>query len=493
MSLTNNVSVGEQVVSSILWLGSWRWTARLIGFATTVILARLLLPEDFGIVATGAIIVGFFTIIIELGTDNYLIRMDAPKRDDYDTAWTLRFLVISLASAAVFFAAPLGADFFDEQRLVDVLRILAFAGWLNGLENIGLTKYRRDLQFRKIAIIGMSKRLCSSATIIILAFVLENYWAMVIGQVVFVLVGLSLSYIMHNYRPRFTLVHIRKQWEFCKWIVARNLATFMQTQGDQFIVAKFFGIEVMGLYAMGMRFAALPTKQVLAPVLAPVYSGLAKKQQDPEVFAYTVLKVIGAIGILMLPAAALFASLGEYLILAILGERWVSVIPLVAPLTISIMLLVLTNPAMTALTLKGKVKLLAGLHWFSAFFIIAALLAAVNWNDIEILAWARVVITFLLMLIYYVYLRAALNISVSSLLATIYRPIVASGFMLLVISWLSTLITSSWMMILSGISAGGMAYVLTMFLLWRVAGSPDSGEVLLLGKLAKVVSRKLKK
>ena len=86
-------SIGQRVLASTLWLAAWRWTARLMGVVSIVILARLLLPEDFGIVATGMVVVAFFDILIDLGTDRYLIRLSDPRREDYDTAWTLRLFV----------------------------------------------------------------------------------------------------------------------------------------------------------------------------------------------------------------------------------------------------------------------------------------------------------------------------------------------------------------------------------------------------------------
>ncbi len=484
-------SIGEQVVTSTLWMGLWRWSARLVGFATIIVLARILLPEDFGVVATGGIIIGFFVIMIDLGTDSYLIPLKDPDRDDYDTAWTLRLLVISVASIAIYFAAQPGADYFDDQRLVDVVQLLAMAGWLGGFTNIGLTMYRRELKFREIAIIGISKRLSSSVITISLAFWLQNYWAMVIGQIVFMMVGLILSYIRHDYRPRFTLVCFRKQWKFGQWIIARNLATFMQSQGDSFIVAKFFGIEWMGIYSMAARFAALPTKQILEPALPPIYSGLAKKHYDADVFVSNIMKVIGTVAFLMLPAATLFATLSEQLIVAVLGERWIAVIPIVVPLTITIMLGMLVTPVGSALTIKGRVKLLAGLNWFSAFSVVAVLYAAAQWNEIEIFAWARVVITAFTVMLYYAYLRVILNISLVLLLANIYRPVIASLVLALIVFTISALLDSVWLNIIAAVCAGGAGYLLTAVLLWRLAGSPDSGEALLVGKLMRVLKRKL--
>jgi lipopolysaccharide exporter len=493
MQSDNTASISEQVVSSTLWMGSWRWSARLIGFATTVVLARLLLPEDFGIVATGAIIVGFFTIMLDLGTDKYLIRHKNPDRDDYDTAWSLRFIVITVASMAIFFAAQAGANYFGDQRLVNVVRLLAVAGWLNGFTNIGLTMYRRELQFRIIALIGLSQRLAATVTIIALAVWLRSYWAMIIGEMVFMLVGLVLSYTQHEYRPRFTLLRARKQWEFCKWILLQNLAAFMQGRGDSFVVVKFFGIELMGIYSMAMRIAALPTRQVIMPVLPPVYSGLAKKQHDPDIFVASALKVIGATASLMLPAATLFAVLNEELITVVLGERWMLAIPIVTALIFSVLLAVLTNPAATVLTIKGKVKLLAGLNWLSAVMVVVVLLMVAQWYDIETLVWARTAVTFILLLLYYLMMMLAINVSALTLIGCIYRPFFASLVMALVIYLVASMVGSAWLVIFAGIMLGGATYLIVAAVLWRLAGSPDSGEAILVRKLGKIIKRKLKK
>lgn len=493
MQASETPSVGEQVVSGTLWIGSWRWSARLVGFATTIILARLLVPEDFGIIATAGIVVGFFAIMTALGTDSYLIRHAGPDRVDYDTAWTLRVVVISAASVAIYLAAQPGADYFDDQRIVNVLRLMAVAGWLSAFSNIGLTMLRRELKFRKIALIGISSRLTASCTTIALAFWLRNYWAMVIGEMVFTLVSLVLSYALHDYRPRFTLERVRIQWAFCKWIVVQNLAGFLRTQGSSFVIVKFFGIELMGVFTMAGRVAAFPTQVLIRPVLSPVFSGLAKKQQEPEAFVTSILKVLGATAFLILPAATLVASLSEELVVFLLGDRWAVAIPLVAPLTFSALLGVLGGPAGTVLTLKGRVKLLAGLNWFAAISSVALLIFTAQWLDIDALVWVLAGWGFTFLILHYAIMSALIGLSVVKLLGSIYRPLVASLVMALVIFQVSTMIDSAWLVILLSAIFGGLSYFLVIALLWRVAGSPDSGEALLVRKIVKLIARQLKK
>lgn len=172
---------------------------------------------------------------------------------------------------------------FNDSRLVDVLQVLAFASLLHGFTNIGLTMYRRDLQFGRIALIGLGQRFAGFIATVTLAVLLRNYWAVVLGELTSRVTELIFSYLFHPYRPRLNITRFSKQWEFCKWIVARNLASFLQRAGDQFVVARYFGIEKIGFYSMAVRFAEIPTKHLMAPMLIPVYSGLAKSKRIPHI------------------------------------------------------------------------------------------------------------------------------------------------------------------------------------------------------------------
>ena len=298
-----------------------------------------------------------------------------------------------------------------------------------------------------------------------------------------------MSYTWHPYRPRINFSRVHQQWEFSKWILARNLGTVLRSQGDGLIIAKFFGVELMGIFSMGTRFAALPTQQLINPILAPIFSGLAKKQDDHDVFVSSALQVIGAIAFLTFPAATLFVALDEPLVNLILGERWDAVIPLVAPLTFTMVVAVLLNPFGTALTIEGRVKLLAGLNWFAAIFVVLAMLLVAQWRDLELLVWARFAIAAFMSIITCYYFQTILKVSVVALLSSIYRPALASVAMALIVHIVTIVSNNVGIIIIAGVILGGFSYVLISGLLWRLAGSPDSGEALLVRKLGKVVAR----
>ncbi len=485
-------SLGEQVLASALWMGGWRWTERVLGLVSTVVIARLLLPQDLGIIATALVVIAMFDIFIELGTDRYLILLPSTERADYDTAWTLRLAIIAVASGVIFFSAQIAAGYFNDPRLAAVLRVLAVGSLLRGFTNIGLTIYRRDLRFARIALVGVAQRIVGFVVTVALAIALENYWAMVIGEVCSRLAEVALSYLVQPYRPRFSVRHLRKQWQFSKWIVTRNVAGFAHGWGDQFLAAKFFGLEAIGFFSMALRLAEAPTRFLIAPMSMPLYSGLAKKQHDRAQFERGLLQAIGATCVIILPAATLAAALAQPLVSGLFGAKWQAVVPLVAPLVFTVTAAVVIEPATTALILVGRARLLAMLEWISAIAAFSIMLTAARLLSFEQFAYTRMLLALLLVCIGYACTAAALRLSWRRLAACFYRPLIASAVMAVVMATVIGRFPGTWLTIALCTVLGGVTYVTVAYVLWRIAAAPDAGEALLVRKVLLLFGRKVK-
>jgi PST family polysaccharide transporter len=482
-------SLGEGVVVGILWMGAWRWTARLLGFVNTVVIARFLVPGDVGLVATALLVVVFFDSLVDLGTDKYLIRLPDPDRDDYDTAWTLRLAVLAVASLVIVLAAPLAARFFDDARLAAVLQVLAVANFLRGFTNIGLTIFRRNMQFGRIAMIGLAQRSVGVTATVILAVLLANYWAIVIGEVIMRVAEVALSYLAQPYRPRFGITRFGRQWAFCRWIVIRTVARFAQGRGDQFVIARFFGIEAMGLFSMATRLAELPTRHLAAPISMPVYAGLARKQGDHARFVGGIVQVTGATAAVVLPAATIVAALGEPLVIALFGAKWAEAVPLVAPVVFAMAAAVVAESADTALTLVGRVGVMAAIEWASAVLVLGAMLAAAQFLTLEQVAYVRLALVLALLLVGYAYVVAALRVTWRQLAGSVVRPSLSSVAAWAAIKLLSGLGYGPWPTIILGGLVGGVTYLGSAWASWQAAGRPDAGEALVLQKLVTLSAR----
>jgi O-antigen/teichoic acid export membrane protein len=229
-----------------IWMIALRWSVRLTSVVNMIFLVRLLAPADFGIVTMALIFVGLLEILNMAGQQMALIRLPAPTREHYDTAWTL-YVIIGLAvGAAIAALAPLTRFYFSDPRVVPVMQCMALRSVVGGFENIGTVDFRRDLQFQKAFLYNYFPKLISFVVVVPSALVLRNYWALVIGMLASEFAQVVLSYSMHPYRPRFSLKKVGDIMSFSFWALSRLVAGYASLQVDQAAVGGVSGVAAMG-------------------------------------------------------------------------------------------------------------------------------------------------------------------------------------------------------------------------------------------------------
>ena len=187
--------------ASALLTVSMNWFNRLVGLVSVAILARLLLPEDFGVIAMASLIVALADTVLNFGVHVPLIQKQDATQAHYDAAWTLRLMQMLLSTLVLFFAAPFAAEYFEDQRVELVCQCLAFSLLLGGLENIGIVDFQKKMQFGAEFRLRFIRRLSGFLVTITLAYTLRSYWALVIGMLAERFMGVVLSYWLHPMRP----------------------------------------------------------------------------------------------------------------------------------------------------------------------------------------------------------------------------------------------------------------------------------------------------
>lgn len=142
-------SATHHLVRGSAWMIAARWAMRLIGLASTVILARLLAPDDFGVIAIALIVVGLLETVAYAGVDLALMRPGADSREHYDTAWTIQLIQGALIAGFLLLLAPWVSPFFSEPRATAVIQVIALRPLIMGLQNIGIVAFRKELDFAK--------------------------------------------------------------------------------------------------------------------------------------------------------------------------------------------------------------------------------------------------------------------------------------------------------------------------------------------------------
>ena len=473
-----------------------RWTDRLIGFISTVILARLLVPEDFGVVAMAAILVGLADVLLDMGVNITLIQKRDATQDDYNAAWTLRLIQSSLAALLVFGAAEPAAAFFDDPRVAPVASFLALSLLLAGFENIGVVNFQKHMEFGKEFQFFFTKRIAGFLVTVGAAWVLENYWALVIGTLSGRALGCVLSYAMHPMRPRLGLKAMQPILSFSTWNLVRGAGGYLNQNLHRILVGRRESTTVMGAYSVGSDIAALPSSELLAPLNRVLFPVFVKLKDDLVQLKQALLLALGVQVSVGIPASAGLIVLSHELIPALLGEKWTSTVPFVQILAATNIIHAVSASGGYVLLALGRARLTAYSAWFSVLTFIALATFAIPDGGADAIAALRLAVAAIAFCASLFLVKRELpTLRTIEMLGSIWRPFAASAVMTIVLlAWPSTHSISPILELLLKISFGAAIYAACLVALWRVAGCPDGAEHYLLkkAKLDKAMRRVLR-
>ncbi len=323
-----NASIGHRMASGAGWTISLRLAVRGIGLVSTVILARLLVPEDFGLVAMAMLLYQILEILSELNLEVVLLVEQDAGPDYYNTVWTLSVLRGAITAGALCLLAGPAAQFFRETRLETVVYVLALVALLEGLSNVGVVNFRKELNFGADFTYGVAAKLCSFVATVPLAFLFRTYLALALGMVVTAAARVVLSYTMHPYRPTLTLSRWRETLSFSVWLLFANILGSLYRRADTFLISKLAGAVPLGVYSIAHEISSLPTSELVAPVRRAILPGYAKMAREPERLRATFVDGFALIFLFSTPIAAGIGLTADPLVRLFLGSKWLDAIPL---------------------------------------------------------------------------------------------------------------------------------------------------------------------
>ena len=259
-------SVTSRVAKGAAWIFGFKILERSLGFVSTLILARLLVPEDFGIVAMATSLMAIIEMLTAFNFEAALIQKQAPTRADYSAAWTLNVILgVGSAIVMVALAHPL-ASFFREPGLVPVVFALSLVPIAQSAYNIWLTEYRKKLQFRPDFVYQASKKIGGFLLTVPLALWMGSYWALIVGMVGSQVIGTVMSYRLHASRPRLSLAGSRALLNFSTWTMIGNVLTTARVRASHFVLGRLGGPGSLGIFTMANDISTLPTTELVMPI-----------------------------------------------------------------------------------------------------------------------------------------------------------------------------------------------------------------------------------
>jgi len=322
-------TLGQRAARSSFWLMVSQVINRLAGLVRNIILARLLFPEDFGLVGIATIALSLLEVFSQTGFRQALIRKKENIEGYLNTAWTISIIRGVTLFVILFLSAPIIADFFNNPQVTSVVRAMAFTFIILGCQNIATLYFIRELNFKKEITLQLAGALTSLVVSIVLAFILKNVWALVFGSLAGNFVIFLLSYFFQPFRPRLAIkrAYVRELFSFGKYVLASGVLIFAITQGDDALVGRMLGVAALGFYALAYKISNLPATQishVIGGITLPVYS---KFQDNLVKLKELYLKFLQITTFLSFLASGLILVFASDFTKIFLGEKWLAIIP----------------------------------------------------------------------------------------------------------------------------------------------------------------------
>lgn len=462
--------------------------SRILGFIALAVLARLLLPADFGIVATAMIFVGLFRALVSRQFHLALVREHELKESHFNTAFTLSFIWGTASGVLLFVSAGILSQWMGEPQIGPILRVMAFLLVLEGLQSPAFARFERDLDLRPDVLCEWIGKSAQYITSISLAFLFQSYWALVIGQLAFTVLRVSLSYIFAPYRPRIDFSHVKEFLSFGGWLSGTGLAGYALAFADITLIALRLGPASVGIYNLAAEIVRMATDYLAMPLARAIYPGLSAVINDKHRFRKAFLNSVQCLLGMMLPIGAGLALVASEVVSLLLGNNWSVAAPVIVILSPAAAFATVSFAAQSVIMAEGRTRAMFARNVVVALLQFPLIWVGIAWAGLEGAAIGRAIGMSIHGLLSLMIAAPIAGLSVGALLLAPWRTYAATAIMVFGTIWFDSVVLSSWgvsplFLLVSKILFASLFYSAVHLSLWLIAGRPRGFEELLLNRI----------
>jgi len=400
----------EKTRHAVIWSAIDVFLRHGVQFIVSVILARLLVPEDFGLIAMLTLFVSIAAIFIDGGLSSALIQRQHATHTDESTIFYFNLIVAGFASALLCLAAPIIAAFFENVELIDLTYVLAFNLFLGAFGSIHTTLLAKEMNFRTIAKTGAFASISSGILAIIFALQGFGVWSLALQALISSAVMVVLLWIWHPWRPvwAFSLESLRSLFSFGGYEMAANLADAFSTNLNVILIGKLFSVKEAGFYDRAQKTQQLPIIVMMNIINRVAFSVFSSHSTDKPRLAQGLKRAQITAMAVNLPVLVSVIVLAEPLVLTLFGNQWLSAVPILQVLALGGLLWPLHVMNLSVLKAQGRADVFFWITILKKVVLICMIVLA-SFYGVMAIAWAQVASSFLAYLINAHYSRVLLG------------------------------------------------------------------------------------
>ncbi len=323
-----NVSLMRKVAKQGVWFVGLRLITQVFSWVTTIFVARLLIPEDFGLMAMASILTGYISVFSELGIGSAIVQKKNINQSELSSNFWFAIMVgIVFALIAYVLAYPT-AWMFGHDEIVPITKLISILFIIGAIMIVPYSIMTRELHFKKIGIIQLVSTIVSNIGIVYMAYSGYGVWTLIWGTIFLRATNTVLIFVYAKWVPslHFSFREVRSFVKFGVNVAGAQTIFYVMHTLISGLIGKLLGTQALGYYSLGMQLAGIPNDKILSLVDQVSMPVLSRHQTDPGTLRNLFLKISQYVSILVFPFFLTGIFFAEELIPVILGEKWVPMI-----------------------------------------------------------------------------------------------------------------------------------------------------------------------
>lgn len=313
----------------VVWSGAQRFGSMMLMFISSIVLARLLTPDDYGYIGMLTIFLAIASTFIDGGFDSALIQKQRPTREDYSTIFYWNLFLSVVLYLVLFLTAPLIARFYHLPLLAMILRVQGIVLILNAVRIIQTNQLKKRLEFKKIATVNLSVSALSLAVTIYFAWRGFGVWALVIQQLMVSFLTTFIYWITGHWTPLFyfSAQSFKELFSFGGFILLSNLVNTFCNNIQGLLIGKFYSPTTLGYYSKAKHTEELSSTFISSVIDQVAYPVLSEAQHDTDYMVRMLKKFTSVLAFVTFPVLALLALTAKPIFILLYSDRWLPSVP----------------------------------------------------------------------------------------------------------------------------------------------------------------------
>lgn len=323
------MSIKQQAVKGVLWNSIERFSAQGIQFILTIFIARILSPDDYGLIAMLSIFMAVAQVLVDSGFGNALIQKKERSEADYSTAFYFNIIVSIIIYLLLYFISPLIAGFYEQPQLVRIARVFGFVLIINSFTIVQQARLTVLLDFKKQAIASLISVVVSGIVGIYMAYRGYGVWALVWQAIFAAFIRGVIFWIYAHWLPKyvFSMVSFRHMFSFGSRLMVASLLHTVYTNMYSLVVGKVFSASTLGYFNRAFTLGQFPVQNFSVIILKVLYPIQCRFQDDVEKFNYLFVNYLRFSCFVLFPIMIGMSVLAEPLISVLLTDKWLPAVP----------------------------------------------------------------------------------------------------------------------------------------------------------------------